>query len=54
MNMANNPTKPLRDKGDRKGWPTIDKAKHIKLSQANKVNVYNPITREVTKVSLSW
>lgn len=52
--MSTKQSKPVRDKGDRKGWPTIEKARHIKLSQANKVNVYNPITREVTKICLSW
>jgi len=42
------------NKGDRKGWPTLDKAKHIKLSDAKKANVYNPITRQITKISISW
>ncbi|MCT3672700.1 hypothetical protein HZQ94_05785 [Elizabethkingia anophelis] len=41
-----------KDKGSRKGWPTIEKAKHVKLSDAKKINVYNPITKNNT--SLSW
>jgi hypothetical protein len=47
-------TQKTNNKGDRKGWPTIDKARPIKLSDAKKGNLYNPLTKQMSKVSLSW
>lgn len=42
-----------RDKGVRKGWPTINESKQVKLSDATKANVYNPKTGRYSILKLS-
>lgn len=33
-----------RDKGERKGWPTIRESKNVRLSEATRIIVFNPLT----------
>lgn len=51
MSKSVKPT--VRDKGDRKGWATIQDSKKVRLSDAKNIIVYNPLTGQNKNIKLS-
>lgn len=52
--MSTKQSRPLNQKGIRKGWPTIKDSKPVKLSDASRVIVYNPKTGQNRQIEISW
>lgn len=53
MMMSKSVKPTVRDKGDRKGWATIQDSKKVRLSDAKNIIVYNPLTGQNKNIKLS-
>ncbi|GEM_PF-6113177 len=52
--MVSKKQKVQKNKGERKGWPTIKAAKSVKISDAKKAVLFNTLTGQNTDIKLSW